>query len=345
MDIKQLLKIAVQQKASDLHLLPGMPPLLRIHGDLIPVKDEAILTPTDTETLIYSAISEEQSRRFEVERVLDLAITFQDVGHFRASLLHQMNGVAGIFRVVPYAVPTFDELALPAVIKRLLVLTQGLILVVGPTGSGKSTTLAAIVDYINTTYSSHIITLEEPIEYIHQSRKSAINQVQIGRDTPDLATSLRACLRQDPDVIMLGEIRDLETIRLAMIAAETGHLVLATLHASSTPMAISRIIDLFPATEKKRARHMLSETIQAVFCQTLVKRIQGGRIAGFEIMLANAAIRHMIHEDLISHMESALQTSGDIGMCTMNQYLHELVNKQEITLADARLASYNRDLF
>jgi twitching motility protein PilT len=202
-----------------------------------------------------------------------------------------------------------------------------------------------MIDYINANRNSHIITLEEPIEYIHQAKKSAINQIQIGRDTPDIATALRASLRQDPDVVMLGEMRDLETIRLALTAAETGHLVLATLHSSSSPMAISRMVDMFPAPEKPRVRMMLSETIQAVLCQTLVKRKNGGRIAAFEIMLANPAIRHLIREDMISHMETTIQTSGDIGMCTMNQYLHDLVNKNEITVAAARSASYNRELF
>lgn len=345
MDIKQLLAQAVKMQASDLHILPGKPPLLRIHGDLVPIENTEPLTPEDTEELIFSAISDEQNKRFFLERVLDLAVSYPNIGHFRVSLLHQMNGIAGVFRVVPLWVPSFDDLGLPQVVKRLLVLTQGIIVVAGPTGSGKSTTLAAMIDYINANRNSHIITLEEPIEYIHQAKKGAINQIQIGRDTPDIATALRASLRQDPDVVMLGEMRDLETIRLALTAAETGHLVLATLHSSSSPMAISRMVDMFPAPEKPRVRMMLSETIQAVLCQTLVKRKNGGRVAAFEIMLANPAIRHLIREDMISHMETTIQTSGDIGMCTMNQYLHDLVNKNEITVAAARSASYNRELF
>lgn len=345
MDIKQLLAEAVKQQASDLHILPGKPPLLRIHGDLVAMENTQPLSSEETEELIFSAISEEENKRFRDERVLDLAVTYPNLGHFRVSILHQMNGISGVFRVVPLWVPSFDDLGLPQVVKRLLVLTQGIIVVAGPTGSGKSTTLAAMVDYINTNRSSHIITLEEPIEYIHQTKKSAINQIQVGRDTPDIATALRASLRQDPDVVMLGEMRDLETIRLALTAAETGHLVLATLHSSSSPMAISRMVDMFPAQEKPRVRMMLSETIQAVLCQTLVKRKNGGRIAAFEIMLANPAIRHLIREDMIAHMETTIQTSGDIGMCTMNQYLRELVSKNEITVAAARGASYNRELF
>lgn len=345
MDIKELLALAVKQNASDLHILPGKPPLLRIHGDLTPVDNEQPLTSDQTEELIFSAISDDQRQRFEHDCVLDLAVSYPEIGHFRASLLHQMHGISGVFRVVPFKVPSFDDLGLPQVIKRLLSLTQGLIIVAGATGSGKSTTLAAMVDYINSTRNSHIITLEEPIEYVHQVKKSAINQIQIGRDTPDVATALRASLRQDPDVIMMGEMRDLETIRLALTAAETGHLVLATLHSSSAPMSISRMIDMFPAPEKPRVRMMLADTLQAVLCQGLVKRRTGGRIAAFEVMLANPAIRHLIREDMVSHMESTIQTSGDIGMCTLNQYLRELVNKNEITVAAARSASYNRELF
>jgi twitching motility protein PilT len=345
MDIKQLLDTAVKLEASDLHLLPGKPPMLRIHGELLPIEGAEVLTPSNTKDLIFSAITDEERERFDKERVLDLAVTYEGIGHFRVSLLHQLHGLSAVFRVVPYWVPSFENLNLPQVVKRLLGLTQGLIVVAGPTGSGKSTTLAAMIDYINTNRSSHIITIEEPIEYIHQIKKSAINQIQIGRDTPDVATALRASLRQDPNVIMLGEMRDLETIRLALTAAETGHLVLATLHSSSSPMAISRIVDMFPAGEKSRVRMLLSETIQAVICQNLVKRKTTGRVAAFEIMLANPAIRHLIREDMISHMETTIQTSGDIGMCTMNQYLRELVNKQDITVAEARSAAANRELF
>lgn len=345
MDIKQLLEIAVKENASDLHILPGKPPLLRIHGDLNPIEKMPVLSAEDSEELIFSAISEDQRQRFEKERVLDLAVSYPQTGYFRVSLLHQMHGISGVFRVVPFWVPSFDDLGLPQVIKRLLSLTQGIIIVAGPTGSGKSTTLAAMIDYINVNRTGHIITLEEPIEYVHQSKNCALNQIQVGRDTPDVATALRASLRQDPDVVMLGEMRDLETIRLALTAAETGHLVLATLHSSSAPMAISRMIDMFPIQEKQRVRMMLSETLQAVLCQTLVKRRSGGRIAAFEIMLANPAIRHLIREDMISHMETTIQTCGDIGMCSMNQYLRDLVNKGEITIAAARSAAYNRELF
>lgn len=345
MNIRDLLEIAVKQGASDLHIMPGKAPTIRVNGVLRLVENTSVLTTEDTDKLIREAINDDESSRFDREKVLDLALTFSGLGHFRASLLHQVHGVSAVFRVVPFWVPTFEDLNLPQVIKRLLVLSHGLVIVAGPTGSGKSTSLAAMVDYINTQRAAHVITIEDPIEYVHECKKGAINQIQIGRDTPDVATALRASLRQDPDVIMLGEMRDLETIRLALTAAETGHLVLATLHASSSPMAISRMIDMFPASEKRRIRMVLSDTIQAILCQNLVPRKDGGRIAAFEIMLANTAIRHLISEDMISHMESTIQTSGDIGMCTMNQYLRELVNRNEITVADARGASYNRELF
>lgn len=345
MNIRDLLETAVKQGASDLHIMPGKAPTIRVNGDLKLVENTSVLTTEDTDKMIREAINDDESSRFDREKVLDLALTFPGLGHFRASLLHQVHGVSAVFRVVPFWVPSFEDLNLPQVIKRLLVLSHGLVIVAGPTGSGKSTSLAAMVDYINTQRAAHVITIEDPIEYVHECKKGAINQIQIGRDTPNVATALRASLRQDPDVIMLGEMRDLETIRLALTAAETGHLVLATLHASSSPMAISRMIDMFPPSEKRRIRMVLSDTIQAILCQNLVPRKDGGRVAAFEIMLANTAIRHLISEDMISHMESTIQTSGDIGMCTMNQYLRELVNRNEITVADARGASNHRKLF
>lgn len=345
MDIKQLLDIAVKSDASDLHLLPGKPPLIRVHGDLMPIDSMPVLSSQDTEYLITSCITEEENHRFDEQRVLDLAITYPDIGYFRASLLHQLHGKAAVFRVVPCKVPSFDELQLPQVIKRLLILKQGLIIIAGPTGSGKSTSLAAMIDYISSNQTSHILTIEDPIEFIHKPKKGAINQLQIGRDTPDVQTALRASLRQDPNVIMMGEMRELETIRLALTASETGHLVLATLHSSSSPMAISRMVDMFPGSEKNRIRKLLSETLQAIICQNLVRKRTGGRVPAFEIMLANTAVRHLISEDKVGHLENTIQTNGDIGMCTMNQYLRELVNKKEITVAEARTSSYNRDLF
>ena len=227
----------------------------------------------------------------------------------------------------------------------MLSLAHGLILVTGPTGSGKSTTLASMLDHINATQACHIITIEDPIEFIHRSKKSVINQLQVGRDTPDFSTALRASLRQDPDVIMLGEMRDLETIRLALTAAETGHLVMTTLHASTAPLAINRAVDIFPPNEKPRVRNLIAETLQAVICQTLVKGTSGGRVAAFEIMLATPAVRHLINQDMTTQLESTIQTNGDIGMCTMDQYLQKLAAKRLITSITARSASGDREAF
>lgn len=345
MDLKELLTFSVAAHASDMHILPGMPPLLRIDGELVPVKEFPTLTAEDTSHLIYSAMSQNQKDYFETNLVLDMALPFSGIGLFRVSALHQLRGVSAVFRIIPEKVPGFEELMLPSVFKRLMSLSHGLILVTGPTGSGKSTTLAAMVDYINATRACHIITIEDPIEFIYESKKSAINQLQVGRDTTDVTSALRASLRQDPDVILLGEMRDLETIRLALTAAETGHLVMATLHASSAPLAISRIIDVFPTAEKNWVRNLLAETVQGVFCQTLVKKITGGRVAAFEIMLANPAIRHLIRQDMISHMESTIQTSGDIGMCTLEQSLQELVAKRLISTVVARGIAVNHESF
>jgi len=341
MEINDMLKLSVTEGASDLHVLPGLPPLLRINGELITVKNQSTLSSSEVKNLLYGMMTEEQITKFETDLVLEMGLHFEDIGNFRASIFHQMNGIAGVFRVISDDVPSFDELGLPIVLKRLLQLSHGLILIAGPTGSGKSTTLAAMVDYINSTRASNIITIEDPIEYIHNSKKSAVNQLQVGRDTHDFATALRSSLRQDPDVILLGEMRDLDTIRLALTAAETGHLVLTTLHASSAPLAISRIVDIFPAAEKNRVRNLIAETLQAVVCQTLVKKISDGRIAAFEIMLATPAIRHLVRQDMVAHMESTIQTSGDVGMCTMDQYLQELVAKRLISSGVARSVSVN----
>ena len=345
MEIKDLLQLAVKQSASDLHLLPGLPPLLRINGELGPIKDMPALNSDETKHLVYSAMSPEQQAIFENKLVCELALSVQGIGNFRVSLFHQLHGNAAVFRVIPESVPSFESLDLPPIFKSLVMLSHGLILITGPTGSGKSTTLASMIDYINTIRACHIITIEDPIEFIYRTKKSAINQLQVGRDTSDFATAMRSSLRQDPDVILLGEMRDLETIRLALTAAETGHLVMATLHSSSAPLAISRIVDVFPSSEKNRVRNLLSETLQAILCQTLVKRTTGGRIAAFEVMLATPAIRHLIRQDMISHMETTIQTSGDVGMCTMDQYLQQLVAKRLISSAEARNVALNRGSF
>ncbi|EKD73287.1 MAG: hypothetical protein ACD_45C00373G0003 [uncultured bacterium] len=331
MEIEALLTRSVNQQASDLHILPELRPLMRIYGVLTTIKDVDPFSPADTKRLLYSVMTPEQQNTFERHLVFEMALLLPGVGNFRVSAFHQSRGVAAVFRVIPEKIPSFEELVLPEALKPLLGLSQGLILVTGPTGSGKSTTLAAMIDYINAFRACNIITIEDPIEFIHCSKRSVFNQLQVGRDTPDFATALRASLRQDPNVILLGELRDLETMRLALTAAETGHLVLATMHASSAPIAINRFVDVFPSEEKNRVRTLLSETLQSVICQTLVKRLAGGRIAAFEIMMASPAIRHFIRQDMVPHMESTMQTSGDKGMCTLEQYLHKLVTKGAIT--------------
>ena len=345
MELSELLTISVNDKASDLHLSPGLAPLMRINGELTPMTDHPPLDADAIKILIDNSMSAEQLKQFEKEWELDYAVSVPSVANFRVNAFHMNNGIAAVFRVIPDKIPTIDQLGLPPVFKDLLEMPNGLILVTGPTGSGKSTTLAAMVDYINARDASHIITIEDPIEFIHHSKKSLINQRQVHRDTHDFAAALRSTLREDPDVILLGEMRDLETIRLALTAAETGHLVMATLHTSSAPRTINRIVDVFPAGEKEMIRNMLSESLQAVICQTLLKSTQGGRIAALEIMLGSTAIRNLIREDKIAQMYSTIQTSSELGMKTLDQYLQELVAKNLIVQEVAREASMNKEMF
>lgn len=342
MEMADLLELCVKRHASDLHILPDLTPLARIDGDLVPLKEMPVFSPEMTKNLIYSFLTKSQQEKFEKELHLETAITCNPFGNFRVSVYHQLRGLAAVFRIIPDKVPTFEELGLPLALKSLLVLANGLILITGPAGSGKSTTLAAMVDYINSIRACNIITIEDPIEYIHTSKKSAISQLQVDRDTPAFAVALRAALRQDPNVILLGELRDLETVRLALTAAETGHLVMATLHSTSAPMAISRIVDIFPEAEKNLVRDLLAETVQGICCQTLVKKMTGGRVAAFEIMLATRAIRHQIRQDKIAHMLMTMQTNGDIGMCTMEQYLDDLLAKRLISQNVARSVALSR---
>lgn len=345
MKLTELLAMSVQQKASDLHLSPGLPPLLRVHGDLIRMSNVPALSADTTKELIYSSMSDEQIKELQSTLEFDFAVVVPDVASFRVNAFHQTHGLAAAYRVIPETVPTLDQLEMPPVFKQLLELPNGLILVTGPTGSGKSTTLAAMIDYVNVNQSCHIITIEDPIEFTHQSKKSLINQRQVHRDTHDFAAALRSSLREDPDVILLGEMRDLETIRLALTAAETGHLVMATLHTSSAPRSVNRIIDVFPAGEKNMIRNMLSESLQAVICQTLIKSIAGGRVAALEIMLGTSAIRNLIREDKIAQMMTAIQTGSEIGMCTLDQSLQSLVTRKIISKEEGRAIALNKDFF
>lgn len=344
-ELSELLTRCVNEKASDLHLSPGLHPLIRLNGDLAPLSDTAILNADALQKMIFDSMTEEQIKIFNQNWELDYAVPVPSVANFRVNAFRMNHGIAAVFRVIPDKTPTLDQLGMPPVFKELLELPNGLILVTGPTGSGKSTTLAAMVDYINERDASHIITIEDPIEFTHTSKKSLINQRQVHRDTHDFAAALRSALREDPDVILVGEMRDLETIRLALTAAETGHLVMATLHTSSAPRTINRIVDVFPAGEKNMIRNMLSESLQAVICQTLLKSTAGGRVAALEIMLGSTAIRNLIREDKIAQMYTAIQTSSEMGMITLDQYLHDLLNKQVITIEAAREAAFNKESF
>ena len=343
--LKELLEYTVKHESSDLHLSPGVAPMIRVHGDLVPMESYSVLTAEDIKNLMYSMMEKDQIPLFESQLELDFSLNVANLAGFRVNLFYKLNGMAAVLRVIPSQVPTLDELELPQVFKTLLDLPNGLILVTGPTGSGKSTTLAAMIDYINRNQSCHIITVEDPIEFIHQSKKCLINQRQVHRDTKDFTIALRSALRQDPDIILVGEMRDLETIRLALTAAETGHLVMATLHTSSAPRTISRIVDVFPAGEKNIIRNMLSESLQAVICQTLLKRLSGGRVPAFEIMLGTPAIRNLIREDKIAQMYSAIQTGRDLGMLTLDQYLQDLINKQQVSREIALGAAINPQSF
>lgn len=345
LDLTNLLLFSIEQKASDVHLSPGQPPILRIDGDLTPLFDLPLLDANTTKNLIYSVLDKEQQHEFETSLELDFAHVMPNGDAFRVNIFHQLNGVSGVFRVIPGEIPNLELIGAPPIFKELLDLSSGLVLVTGPTGCGKSTTLAAMIEYINQTQQSHIITIEDPIEFIHKSKHSLVHQRQIYRDSASFSTALRAALREDPDVILVGEMRDLETIRLALTAAETGHLVLATLHTSSSPRAISRVIDAFPAGEKNIIRNLISESLQAVICQTLVKKISGGRVAAFEIMLGTPAVRNLIREDKTAQMYSVIQTSSRLGMCTMEQSLKNLVEKNITTINAAHESGFQRELF
>lgn len=331
MELNDLLELSVTQHASDLHLSPGSSPRIRINGDLIEAPNLDKLSSEQVEHLLYSSMEVAQQKEFEKQLELDFTFHIPNLANFRVNAFRQAQGSAAVFRIIPDKIPTLDALNLPSVFKKLVKLRNGIILVTGSTGSGKSTTLAAMVDHINEHEECHIITLEDPIEFIHRSKKSLINQRQIQRDTHDFSRALRSALREDPDVILIGEMRDLDTIRLALTAAETGHLVLATLHTSSAPRTISRIVDVFPGGEKNIIRNLLSESLQAVICQSLVKNIAGSRTAAFEIMLGTPAIRNLIREDKISQMLSTIQTGSSVGMRTLDQYLEDLVNQRVIT--------------
>ncbi len=342
--IKELLVLNLEKKASDLHLSVGMPPMLRIDGDLVttdyPVLDEAMLL-----TIFQTVMTELQLKEFAEQLEIDFSFAIEGLARFRINAFHQARGFGAVFRTIPTHIPSMEDLHLPAIFKEIADANSGLILVTGPTGSGKSTTLAAMINYLNENEPYHILTVEDPIEFTHTSKKSLINQREIHRDTFGFNEALRSALREDPDIILVGEMRDLETIRLALTAAETGHLVFGTLHTSSAAKTINRIIDVFPGDEKPMVRSMLSESLQAVICQSLLKKPAGGRVGAFEIMRCNPAIRNLIREDKTAQMYSAIQTGANIGMQTLDQHLQRLVSDNIIDKATAYNVAISKEYF
>ncbi len=330
--IDDLLRLMLQRGGSDLHLTVGSPPAIRQRGEIIPVDDLKPLTPRDTMDMIMSLLSEEQRRRFETELELDFAYSIPSVSRFRANVFQQRNSMGAVFRVIPIKIPTMDELGLPKVCRYLADRPRGLVLVTGPTGSGKSTTLAAMIDHINTTRASHIITLEDPIEFMHRNKKSLVNQREIGEDTHSFAAALKRVLRQDPDVILVGEMRDLETISAAITAAETGHLVLATLHTTGGPETVDRVVDVFPPHQQQQVRMQLSNTMEGVLSQVLLRATDGrSRVMAMEIMLGIPAISNLIREGKTHQMETIIQGGAQLGMQTLDQHLKTLLSKGKVT--------------
>jgi len=336
-----LLREVVERGASDLHIAVGVPPVLRIDGQLVPLNYEKF-TPIQTQRMIYDILSDEQIQRFEDTWELDFSYSLQQVARFRVNVFKDKGNVAAAFRLIPMKIPTIRELGLPPVLETIARRPRGLVLVTGPTGSGKSTTLAAMINQINHERSLHIITIEDPIEYLHQHRMSIINQREVGQDTKEFANALRAALREDPDVILVGEMRDLETMQNAIRAAETGHLVFATLHTNSAAQTVDRVVDQFPVDQQEQVRLMLSNSLEAVICQQLLPRAgMPGRVCAMEIMIATPAVRNLIREAKAHQLPSIIQTSGAVGMQTMDQHLRDLYLKGIITYEDALARAMN----
>jgi twitching motility protein PilT len=335
MDITELLAFSAKQGASDLHLSAGLPPMIRVDGDVRRIN----LPPMEHKQvhgLIYDIMNDKQRKDYEEFLETDFSFEVPGVARFRVNAFNQNRGAGAVFRTIPSKVLTMEELGMGNVFRDICHVPRGLVLVTGPTGSGKSTTLAAMIDYINDNRYEHVLTIEDPIEFVHESKKCLINQREVHRDTHGFAEALRSALREDPDVILVGEMRDLETIRLALTAAETGHIVFGTLHTTSAAKTIDRIVDVFPANEKAMVRSMLSESLQAVISQTLLKKNGGGRVAAHEIMRGTAAIRNLIREDKVAQMYSAIQTGASLGMQTMDQCLSDLVARRIIARDQAK---------
>lgn len=344
MDIAELLAFSVKNKSSDLHLSSGLPPMIRVDGDLRRINLPP-LEHKDVIKIVYDIMNDRQRKEYEEFLETDFSFEINNLARFRVNAFNQARGAAAVFRTIPSTILSMDDLSLPPIFKEMANFSRGLVLVTGPTGSGKSTTLAAIIDYINSSRYEHILTVEDPIEFVHQSKKCLVNQREVHKDTLSFNAALRSALREDPDIILVGELRDLETIRLAMTAAETGHLVFGTLHTNSATKTINRIIDVFPAEEKAMIRSMLSESLQAVVAQSLLKKNSGGRVAALEIMMCTGAIRNLIREDKVAQMYSSIQTGQAKGMQTLDQHLIELVNQNIISKQTAYEAAVNKASF
>ena len=344
MDIAQLLQFSVKNGASDLHLSAGVPPMIRVDGDVKRIN----VPPMDHKQvhgLVYDIMNDKQRKDYEEFLETDFSFEVPGLARFRVNAFNQNRGAGAVFRTIPSKILSLEDLKAPKIFQEISDNPRGVVLVTGPTGSGKSTTLAAMVNYKNETEYGHILTIEDPIEFVHESKRCLINQREVHRDTLGFNEALRSALREDPDVVLVGEMRDLETIRLALSAAETGHLVFGTLHTSSAAKTIDRIVDVFPAAEKDMVRAMLSESLKAVISQTLLKKVGGGRVAAHEIMIGTPAIRNLIREAKIAQMFSAIQTGQAFGMQTLDQNLHDLVKKGIVTKQEARSKASNRDAF